>query len=174
MRHPRRTGVAGTLVVLAALAGLAGCSPADKPVAALRLVDGEPTLLIAECDDAEINTVSVYTSADGASVDEAWGARTDYLSPVEASEIRLLQTPPGWSLTDSTLTEFAPGSEYTVAAYGSSSDAFPIDFTMDQLAALGPDAVLVGESPSETKTRSEADFRDNAKDACDGGWPGLG
>jgi hypothetical protein len=168
--------VAGALVVLATLATLAGCSPAAKPVTALRLVDGHPTLLVAKCDDANIDAVSVFTG-DGATITEAWRARDPRL-PAETGappdEIRLLEAPSGWSVSDDSLTTFAPGVDYTATAYGSPGDAFPIDFTLEKLAALDPGQVLAGESNNEATAMSEKDFRDNAEDACGGGLFGLG
>ncbi|SCE65723.1 hypothetical protein [Micromonospora chokoriensis] len=51
----------GVLVTLAALAGLTACSPAAKPVLALRVADGQPALVIAECADFTADRISVYT-----------------------------------------------------------------------------------------------------------------
>jgi len=162
----RRAGVAGALVALAALATLAGCSPADKPVTALRLVDGRPTLLIAACDAAEIDSVSVYAATGGATITAAWRARDPGSAGPPPAEVTLLEAPPGWSVSDSSLTAFAPGAAYTTAAYGSPGNAYPIDFTLERLGALGPGEVLAGEGHDEATAMSEGDFRARAKDSC--------
>ena len=173
MTQSTRRRVVGTLAVLATLAALAGCTPADKPVAALRLVDGRPTLLVVPCDEARIDWISVFTTGGTTPPPGESGIVADWAanSPNgEAPEqVRLLEAPAGWTVTKNSLTEFTPGTEYTATALGSPGDAFSIDFTLAALEVLGPDEVLVGEHP-DAKVMSEKDFRENADDACRGSW----
>ena len=156
--------MAGAFAALALLSPLAGCTPADRPVTALRLVDGRPTLLIESCPDFRVDSVSVYPDPGADAVE--WEIDADG-TPADSAEIPLLTSPPGWSVRQRTLTSLAPGTEYGLSAFADADRTVPIHFTLADLEALGPDEVLVGERPSGSKVVSEADFREKAGDSCD-------
>ena len=120
MTRPRTRPVS-FLVTLAALAGLSACSPADKPVLAVRAVDGQPALLLAECSVFTADRISVYTidvtPAASWTVDRDGGA--------EVAGVTVLELPPGWTIDEQTLAAFDSATEYSAAAYGAQRDAIP-------------------------------------------------
>ncbi|TQJ20723.1 hypothetical protein FBZ33_0926 [Micromonospora sp. A202] len=152
----------GVLVTLAALAGLTACSPADKPVIALRVVDGQPALVLAECADFTADRISVYTI--GVTPAASWTIDRD--SGSEVTSLTLLETPPDWHPAEQTLVAFDPNIEYSVAAYGNPRNAVPVRFTLAEVTGLGPEKVLVGGSAGKRKAVTETAFRDRAKKTC--------
>jgi hypothetical protein len=156
--------MAGALAALATLACLPACTPPEKAVTALRLVDGHPTLLILSCSDFQIDSVSVYQDDDSVSPRPVWRIRREG-GPVPG-QLRLLQTPAGWSATEESLSTLRPGTEYGIAAFAEARPAVPINFTLAELDALGPDQVLVGKSASRREAVSESAFRKKAKRSC--------
>jgi hypothetical protein len=152
--------VVGALVVLAALPGLAGCTPADKPAIALSNVGGRPTVLIVNCSDFAIDTVNVDAEADAT----AWSASTE--SAAGPDQVVLFEAPAGWTATERTLTDLKPGASYTITAFARAKRAVPIRFTVDQFDQLGADQVLAGDPGSTAEVVSDKKFREKAADAC--------
>jgi hypothetical protein len=160
-------------VALAAVATLPACTPAERPVTALRLVDGHPTLVIESCPDFHVDGVRVFTTdpspapggvSSAAATRQRWVAdRTGGSVP---GELRLLEASPGWSVSERSLTAFAPGKEYVAWAFDQAAAAVSINFTLAELAALGPDDVLVGRPSSKRAAVSESRFREEAKESC--------
>ncbi|WBB69526.1 hypothetical protein [Micromonospora sp. WMMD812] len=162
MTAPRLVRLVAALAAAATLGTLAACTPAAKRVAALRSVDGHPTLLVAACDGFEADGVSVSTV--GVTPRVQWDVDRD--TGAASTEVRLLQLPAGWTVTEGTLTAFEPGREYTVSAADGGETSFPVHFTVEELAALAPDQVLVGEAAGERKAVTESEFRREAKESC--------
>ncbi|NLT55518.1 MAG: hypothetical protein GXX79_13355 [Actinomycetales bacterium] len=144
------------------LVGAAGCTPADKKVAAVRSVNGHPTLLIAPCAEADIDSISVYPI--GSSERRWWTIDRESGSTPEA--VTLLEVPPGWTARTEDLTRLEPGASYGVSAFGSPRHAASVQFTQEALAGLRPDQVLVGEPPSGWRVVSERAFRAEARKDC--------
>ncbi|MGV9211618.1 hypothetical protein ACTFTM_07125 [Micromonospora sp. RB23] len=155
-------GVVGILVVAAALAGMSACSPADKEVLAVRAVDGRPVLLFAECAVFELERISVFT------IDPTPAASwtIDRMGDAEVTSVTVFELPPGWTVDEQTLVAFDPAVEYSAAAYGTQRNAVPVHFTLDELTALGPEDVLVGEAAGRRKAVTETAFRKRAEKTC--------
>ncbi|WP_433552995.1 hypothetical protein ACQP08_06310 [Micromonospora zamorensis] len=152
----------GVLVTLAALAGLTACSPADKPLTALRVVNGQPVLVVAECAVFTATRIAVFTGEPAPPA--KWAierAGTEQLAAVT-----LLQPPPGWNVAEQSLAAFEPDIEYAVTAYGDQNKAESINFTLTQVSELRPDQVLVSDGGTKRKAVTETAFRDRAKKAC--------
>jgi hypothetical protein len=159
---------AGALVVLAALPGLAACTPADLPMTAVRAAAGGPVVLLASCADFEIDRVSVYTSSRDvtASVDgPGWEAERTGGGVPDAMPL-LGEPPAGWKVVDDSLAALTPDQPYGLSANDNGRRTVPITFTDADLAALGPGEVLVGKTPSSHEKVTEQEFRKRAKDAC--------
>ncbi|MGW2625950.1 hypothetical protein [Micromonospora taraxaci] len=152
----------GVLVTLAALAGLAACSPADKPVLALRVDDGRLTLLVAECDVFTAKRISVFTI--GLEPTQKWVITSADGENVAA--VTLLEPPPGWRVEQQTLAAFEADIKYAVSAYGDQTNADSVNFTPTQVSELGADQVLVSEGGTKQKAVTETAFRDRAKKVC--------
>ncbi|MGC4747252.1 hypothetical protein ACLQ28_16580 [Micromonospora sp. DT201] len=157
-----RVRAVSVLVTLAALAGLTACTPEDKPVVGLRVVDGQPALVLAECAVFAPERISVYTidvtPAASWTIDRDGGAKV--------TDLILLELPAGWKPDEQTLVAFDPDTEYSVAAYGDQHNAVPVHFTLPEVTGLGPEKVLVGGTAGERKAITETAFRDRAKKAC--------
>ncbi|MDG4779522.1 hypothetical protein O7614_07690 [Micromonospora sp. WMMD961] len=152
----------GVLVTLTALAGLSACTPADKPLTALRVVDGQPVLVVAECAAFTATRIAIFTEEPAPPA--KWAIEREGTD--ELAAVTLLQPPPGWKVAEQSLVAFEPDVEYAATAHGDQNDADPIDFTMRELTALGPDQVLVSDGGAKRKAVSETAFRDRAKKAC--------
>ncbi|WFE49969.1 hypothetical protein [Micromonospora sp. WMMD1155] len=152
----------GVLAALAALAGATACSPVDKPVLALRVVNEQPTLLVAECGVFTADRISVFTI--GVTPTKKWAIIRE--GGAEAEAVTLLEPPPAWTVEQQTLATFEPAVEYAVTAYGDQTDADSVHFTLAQLTELGPDQVLVSDGGTKRKAVTETAFRDKAKKAC--------
>jgi hypothetical protein len=161
-RSAGNRGAVGILVMVAALAGMSACSPADKEVLAVRAVDGRPVLLFAECAVFEMERISVFTieptPAASWTIDREGGA--------EVTSVTVFELPSGWTVDEQTLVAFDPVAEYSAAAYGTQRDAIPVHFTLNELTALGPGDVLVGEAAGKRKAVTETAFRKRAEKTC--------
>jgi hypothetical protein len=160
--------VAGALVVLAALPGLAACTPAALPLTALRSAAGEPVVLLAGCPDYTIDEIQLYTSTTNvtASVDGPRRRIARTGAEVPASMPLFGDPPAGWKVTDEGLTELAADGYYSLVAYEGAQGTVGIGFAAADLAALRPDEVLIGARPNGHRTTTEQEFRERAKDAC--------
>ncbi|WP_433652452.1 hypothetical protein ACQP2C_09045 [Micromonospora zamorensis] len=152
----------GVLVTFAALAGLTACSPADKPLTALRVVNGQPVLMVAECAVFTATRIAVFT------VEPAPPAKwaIERAGTEQLAAVTLLQPPPGWNVAEQSLAAFEPDIEYAVTAYGDQNKAESINFTLTQVSELRPDQVLVSDGGTKRKAVTETAFRDRAKKAC--------
>jgi len=154
--------------VLAALPGLAACTPADRGLTAVRAAGGRPVVLLAGCADFEIDTVSVYTSSRDvtASVDGPdWEVQRTGVGVPDAMPL-LGEPPRGWKVVDDSLAALAADQLYGLSAYADAHGTVPITFTDADLAALGPGEVLIGKTPSSHEKVTEQEFRKRAEDAC--------
>jgi hypothetical protein len=160
--------VVGTLAVLVTLAGLAACSPAAKPLSALRLDSDRPTVLLAGCPDFQIDSLSVYPNGGSATAPASGPSRRLERTGSEVPDsMPLFGTPPaGWSVSDDGLTALAPGEAYGFTAYAQAQRTVTITFTPEDLAALGAGEVLIGKQPSSHEKVTEKEFRERAKDSC--------
>lgn len=158
---------AAVLAVVTVLGGLSGCTPADEPVTALRNVDGHPTLLIVSCSEVQIDRVSVF--GEGSTQNGTFQSGPKWtvgdLRRQIGGEVRLLDPSTSLPVVEGDLTEFTPGAEYTVAAYGD-PDTIPIRFTVEEVAALAPGQVLVAPRPGERKAVSQSTFEKKARESC--------
>ncbi|MEU1642361.1 hypothetical protein [Micromonospora zamorensis] len=150
------------LVTLAALAGLSACSPADKPVLALRVLDGQPTLFVAECAVFTADRISVFTI--GVTPTAKWAIIRE--GGEKVATVTLLEPPSGWRLEQQSLVAFEPDIVYSVAAYGDQNKAESVNFTLAQVSELRPDQVLVSDGGTKRKAVTETAFRDRARKAC--------
>jgi hypothetical protein len=154
-------GVTGTLATLATL--LTACTPAPKPVTALRYVNNRPILLIA-CPTINSGRISLYVDDDSPSA--AWRIDREATDVPLPTEVTLFETPPGWTVSEQSLTTLQPGVGYSVAMRGRSNST-PIRFTIANLAALRTGQVLVGKPTGPAKAVRESQFRATARNACD-------
>jgi hypothetical protein len=159
----RRARAVGVLVALAALPGLAACSPGDRALIAVGTAGGEPVVLLAGCDDFQIDSVTVYTQNDEASPRRDL-SRTGSELP---GSMPLFGDPvPGWKVTGDQLTGLSASGSYGLAAYDGASRAVPIGFEAADLATLGAGEVLVGKPPGGHEKVTEREFRKRAEDDC--------
>jgi hypothetical protein len=162
MRHLVRR-VAASAAALLAAGLLAGCTPANKPVTALRWVNGHAVLLIA-CPTMPSDRISVYLNSGSPST--AWTIDRAAQAGGLPGQVTLFEAPGGWTVSDGSLTALQPGVRYDVWVLGHAKSV-PITFTVADLTALAGDQVLVGEPASRSKVVSESTFRADAKKACD-------
>ncbi|GIG85164.1 hypothetical protein [Plantactinospora endophytica] len=179
------------LLLPLALTVLTGCTPADEPLAALAIRDGEPTVLLVGCDSGpasiHVREDSTMASASprptrsattatpggpsagpsGASTTGSpqWSLHTDRAQPV--NEIPLLDADPpaGWIVDESTLGRIEPGIWYGISAYGR-RDAHPVRFDTDAFAKLDGEHVLAPVSHRKQEIMTRAEFERDAKEAC--------
>jgi hypothetical protein len=151
----------GALAALTTL--LAACTPADRPVTALRYLNNRPVLLIA-CPTMTPDRISMYNSSGSPMI--SWTINRGATDTPLPAEVTLLETPPGWAVSKQSLTVLQPGVEYSVAVSGR-SNAVPITFTLGELAALRSGQVLIGEVAPQRNAVRESQFRATARDACD-------
>jgi hypothetical protein len=160
--------VAGALVVLAALPGLAACGPPDRPLTALTVAGGAPVVLLAGCDDFTVDSLTVYTRGRNPTVAaDGPNRQLDRTGSTTPQSVPLFGDPPaGWQVTDDRLTELAADQSYGLSAFSKGRNTVPIGFTAADLTALAPGEVLVGKVPSSNEKVTEKEFRKRAKKAC--------
>jgi hypothetical protein len=171
-----------TLLLLVPAAGLAACSPADEPIAALAVRDGEPIGLLYACE-AMFSQVSVYESSDSSDpgVHVSWSVHGDAAADTVV-EVPLLgdDLPDGWEVSEprdltaeeaglavdiEPLTRLEPGMRYGLGG-GNRRSSLPFDFTVEDFARLSEDTVLVHAGRDRTKTVSRDTFVRRARDTC--------
>jgi hypothetical protein len=171
-----------TLLLLLPAAGLAACTPADEPIAALAVRDGGPIGLLYACE-AVFSQVSVYENSDSndPGVHISWRAHGDVTAGT-VMEVPLLgdDLPDGWEVSEprdltaeeaglavdvEPLTSLEPGRRYVLGG-DSHRGSLPIDFTVEDLARLSEDTVLVHAGRDKTRTVTREEFVERARDTC--------
>jgi hypothetical protein len=179
----RRSILLGPLISLTSLLGLlTACTPADVPIVALSVHDGQPIGILVACSTS--SQLSVYEADDrddrtliswrvsgeptaGTVVEipllgqppDGWQVVADSVLPGSASS-------PGDDVHFEQLTELKPGVRYSIGGY-SRYHALPVDFTTSDFARIGPGKVLAPKGHRDTKLTSEKDFVSDAGGHCD-------
>ncbi|MEU5675138.1 hypothetical protein ABZ749_33460 [Micromonospora sp. NPDC047753] len=157
---------------------LTACSPAEEPIVALAVQDGQPIGVLVTCDDSDAN-IRVFENDHQGEPGERTLIRWSIGGPPasEVVEVALLGQPPeGWEVADAVdspdsdvdvelLTEFRAGVTYTLDG-SSRRDARSVDFTLADLPRIGPDQVLVSHGSRSTKVVSRETFLRKARDRC--------
>lgn len=165
----------GALILV--LGALAGCTPADEPIAALAVRDGQPVGLLYACRDGGYAGLSVY--AEDTSDDNlypSWGVHGKPRTGLV--EIPLFgPPPPGWEVSERSaaspsavdrqqLTELAADVPYTLRA-DAHRQSIPIGFSTADFPGIGADQVLAATGQDRTKVVSRAAFLRKARESCD-------
>jgi hypothetical protein len=167
----RLSGVGAIIGVVAASAlALAGCGSAGVPAAGLTVIGGKPTIVFVSCTQRSAN-VGVYVDKP-TDPSQAGPRPSDYIgyldwtvrssSPERLTEIPLFGAPPPrWIADENAITTLQPGVTYSVTGTGEAT-ALPVRFTVDDLARLNADRVMVGNGPGKSKVVSRKQFEDGA------------
>ncbi|MBW5484178.1 hypothetical protein [Streptomyces bambusae] len=168
----RRTHLRFAAAAMAAVgvACAAGCTPAPLPgvLAMERTETGGARALIAPCAQAVVLDFSVYAKGrtDGL---YSWDVTNDAMSGGIAS-VDLFTAPPGWSVTDSTLTDVQTEGTYKAKFWGSGAGYRALNgelsFTAQQLASLKPGKVLVNKN-GKTRTADRSAFLKYDPERCE-------
>jgi len=155
-------------VALALLTALGACTPAARPLTAVRVVGGQVTVLVATCTDFQLDTVSLYTDNSGSTGPALGPQRRLVRTGTDVPDsLQIFEAPPsGWSVAEAVLTALTPKQLYGLGGYAQAKSTVPIVFTAEDLAALGGDEVLVGRAPSSHEKVTEKKFRERAKKSC--------
>jgi hypothetical protein len=170
----------GLVGALTAVLSVHACYLGPDPVqyAALAVVDGRPTAVVAVCGRPTVK-VEVYRNDDDRQADlYEWSVTVTLPTPVRDVDVELLGAPrPGWEITPKQtesaspsgglsfsvvpLTAFEPGHHYTLtsATYGpEGSSASMVTFTTDDLSRIGPGQVLSAVDHRHSKVISRDSF----------------
>lgn len=176
--------LAATAAALTAGTTLSACYLGPDPVqyAALAMIDGRPTAVVAACGRPTVN-VDIYLN-DGTTDSDLheWSVTVTLPDQVRDVEVELLGTPrPGWVITTTQeevvgtglssfkvipLTSIDPGHHYTLDSSkggpeGASAPA--VKFTTDDLPNIGPGQVLAPIDHKHSKVVSRDSF---VKERC--------
>jgi hypothetical protein len=186
-------------LTVGATTAVAGCSPPARVNSAVYLRDGKPTVVVHLCGSKDRLTglrlqeeapEPVPSGSDpapsGSDPAPSGSGPTASATPnllrswnvarrsgPGYAEIRLLDTPPGWTVTSSpdfVVTELRDDQRYWVEVeYRSSNGGTDrgVAFTMDDLRSLGTGEVWAKPNPYEREAPMTLDaFRRAARDAC--------
>ncbi|GIE28344.1 hypothetical protein Ait01nite_013890 [Actinoplanes italicus] len=170
------------VLLLVPAGGLAACSPADEPIAALAVRDGEPIGLLYACE-AVFSQFSVYENSDSndPGVHISWSVHGDATADTVV-EVPLLgdDLPDGWEVSEprdltaeeaglavdiEPLTRLEPGMRYGLGG-DNRRGSLPINFTVEDFPRLSEDTVLVYAGRDRTTTVSRDKFVERARDTC--------
>jgi hypothetical protein len=177
----RRLTIAGILGGL--LAVLTACTPADEPIAALAVQDGEPVGLLYVCRDG-FSLLSVYEADPADDVHTSWHVVGDATAGV--TEIPLLgPLPQGWkpsaALDDAPpsaepsgpavdrsreLEELRPDVRYRLSGR-SHRNSLTVNFTTADFDRIGGDQVLAANGRDKMKVVSRETFVRVARASCE-------
>ena len=126
-------------VVCLAVAALSGCSPRETAVMGVGVDDdGTPVAYVVACRDS-IDSVSL--TEPGKALLGEWGAP----EPVTGmASVRLQDGSPGWTVLGDDAPVLTPGVTYELSGWENSAEhvtAVEVEFTVEDLAALGPGEV---------------------------------
>lgn len=168
----------GALILV--LGALAGCTPADEPIAALAVRDGQPVGLLYACRDSSYAGLTVYEDPPETATDDHLYASWHVLGKAKAGvvEIPLLGSlPAGWAVSAHPATSTAPtdqrdlkeltdGMRYTLRG-NAHRKSIPISFSTADFPGVGADQVLAATGQDRTKVVSRAAFLRKARESCD-------
>lgn len=180
-----RRWLAMAVAVLMAWMSLGACYLGPDPVqyAALAVIDGRPTAVVAVCGRSTVS-VDVYLN-DNTMDDELhlWSVTLTLPNRVQDVEVELLGTArPGWEITSNEekvigtgpgsfkvlpLTSIEPGHHYTLDSSEGGpegSRAPAVTFTIDDLSKIGAGKVLAAIDHKRSKVASRDSF---VNERCD-------
>lgn len=184
---PTGRALACVLILLCCLL-TSGCSPLQIAITAVFLDDGHPAALFHPCGRSDVVGVSIVEtwtgSAPATGLPLGWSvADTKGGDPI--TQIRLLETPPGWKLRltepggevrfrnvepgANLLTAFAEDQRYLVWADtdGTERRDAMVQFTLGDLRSLADGQVRAIPDPSgEPHTMTREEFREYAAASC--------
>ncbi|MGR6321351.1 hypothetical protein Q2K19_18995 [Micromonospora soli] len=157
-----------------------GCTPGHISITAIFLGDGHPMAVFHPCHGSRVYGVSVVESmtASGSGTSPSFGnvwdvADTDTRGDHPITEVRLLETPPGWILQtnpDSLLTAFAVDRTYRARADTTSPPAAndaSVEFTLGDLRSLSDGEVWAVPKPfAQPQAMTREEFRRHAAASC--------
>jgi hypothetical protein len=179
-----RRSLAVAMVVVMAGISLAGCFLRRPLVqrAALAMVDGRPTAVVAACGRSSVDVAVHQDNGDYAGNLYEWSVTVTPPSPAKDIEVELFGAErPGWDLTTEQerivgsgqssfkvipLTSFDEGHHYKLTAgdYGPEGSSAPaVAFTTDDLPTIGDGKVLTAVDNKHTKIVSRESF---VRDLC--------
>lgn len=161
---------------LVAWTSLGACylGPLPEQYAALAVVDGRPTAVVAVCERPAV-TVTIYRHDDVDGEHHMWSVEVTPGEPVREVDVELFGAPrPGWEIrpkarTDDPalsfdlvpLTKIEPGYRYTLDSSESGPEgtrAPAVTFTTDDLPRIGPGQVLAPKDNEHSKLVSRDSF----------------
>lgn len=170
IRRHRSVRGAALALLLGCAAALVGCSPPKRLNSAVFLRDGEPTVVVHLCSGKDRLT-GLSLRENDPSTGAEW--RVGATDASQYGEIRLLDTPPGWTVhTDSAnlLSELREERSYRVSVdYTGPSEGRDsgVTFTMGDLRSLPAGEVWSRpESYDREVPMTLAAFRRFAKASC--------
>ncbi|MGI5458206.1 hypothetical protein ACQEWB_34520 [Streptomyces sp. CA-249302] len=160
----RRTGVAAVGAAVGSLL-LAGCSPAELPLAAASLdEDGKPVVIVRPCGDDRIGPLHLVSGAgdDGVDPGTSWFQTTD--ARVGRTTFPLFSPPGSLGVRAYGPQHLSTGAGYHLDISGGRGwDAYNVSlsFTAEDLAGLKP-----GQVWADRRAMSRDDFDDLVGDRC--------
>jgi hypothetical protein len=164
MRRAVIRGALYALVTAAAMFGATGCTPAKENVAAIRLEQGRPVVVLGSCSKSD--EIQVYTTPrpDGSRESE-WSILRN--GGGEPKTVTVFGPPPeGWKVQSDTLTALEKGTPYHLVVSRNERAALIVEFTPEDLEGLRNGDVLAADKNGNSRAMSERDFRDLADDSC--------
>jgi hypothetical protein len=170
------------VTALVAWASLAACylGPLPEQYAALAVVDGRPTAVVAVCERPTV-TVRIYRHENVDGELHRWSVTVTPRERVRDVEVELLGAPqPGWEITPEArtadpglsfdvvpLTKIEAGHRYTLDSSEPGPEgthAHTVSFTTDDLPKIGEGQVLAPKDDEHSKLVSRDSF---VKKRCD-------
>jgi hypothetical protein len=148
--------------------------PLPEQYAALAVVDGRPTAVVAVCERPTV-TVQIYRHDNVDDEFHTWSVAVTPGEPVRDIEVELLGAPrPGWEITPKVrtdqpglgfdavpLTKIEPGYRYTLDSSESGPEgtrALAVTFTTDDLPKIGAGQVLAPKDRDHSTLVSRDSF----------------
>jgi hypothetical protein len=182
----RKTLPAGALaLLLGCTTVMAGCSPPSRTNSAVYLRDGRPTVVVHLCSSkdrlTELHLREDYHQPGPSGPTQSaepqrfvdWTVGTSASDGTRYDEIRLLETPPGWTLytnPENVMSELRDGRRYRVWVQyrgPTSGEDVGVAFTLDDLRSLAAGQVLARSKAQQHEVPMTMDaFHRTAKDSC--------
>jgi hypothetical protein len=165
---------AALALLLACAATLVGCSPPDRVNSAVLLRDGKPTVVVHLCSGRDrLTGLSLVENGAEPSGSAGGGWHVGASDAPQYSEIRLFDTPPGWTVYTvpaNLLSELREGRSYRVSVdYTGPSEGRDsgVTFTVADLRSLGAGEVWSRPEPYDREVPMTLEaFRRSAKASC--------